>query len=423
MKLPKPSVLLLGVIVCVPLLALHRFGLFKELSDVLARHYHENLRLTDELRPLPLLQYGYYTLLAFLSAWVCLELPKQFQRFAFIVGLCFLTATLSAVLALNGVLFEPFSGMAAILAAGLLGIAFSGSERGRRVHVFRDFFVERLSGEAFDRLVQDREPVKLTGKHEVTTLSCRLLNNDELAEGVEADALEQMNSAFLKSVSEFLVARGAYLDACHAQGITVQIGFPVAEADHALTACQLALELNEHLTQLTEEFDKRWQRRPLIGVGVASGPVSGGLMGYGTFQFYSVLGEAPELSRRLCGLNGLYGSRLLIAASTFAKVKEAVEVRPMELLTVPGKSGMREVYELLAAKDQLSPVAAQARDAFWLGVVALRQGDGATALQKLQQAVIEGIEDAPLRYFQRRAEAAVKAAPAKEHVRQSDTAA
>lgn len=418
----KPSVLFIGFAVCVPLLALHRFGLFEELSEVMRRLYREHLSRSGDLRPSMALEYGYYTVAAYLSAWVGVELQKSWHKAAFMVGLSFLTLTLSVVLALRGILLEPFSGLMAVLAAGSLGIAFSNTELGSRQHLFRRFFVGRICSDTFEKLIQDRVPVKLTGKREVTSLTCRIINTSELTESLQPSDLEQVSSAFLKAVSEFLVQRGAYLDVCNSQGVTAQFGFPLADKDHAQTACRVALELREFLVVLAAELEKRWLNKCALGVALASGPAAGGLIGYGSFQFYSVLGEAPELSRRLCNMNGVYGSRLLISASTFALVKEAMEVRPMELIAVPGKTVLREVYELLAEKGTLTPGTLQARDSFWQGVVALRQGDAATASQKLAQALVAGQDDPPLRYFKERAEELAKATKAKPHVRKSEEA-
>jgi len=90
----KPSALIIGVIACVPVLALHRLGLFDEMGAALLRLYREHFQ-ADDLQAAPLLQYGWHTVAAFVSAWVCLELPRQLQRFAFLFGLVFMTALLS----------------------------------------------------------------------------------------------------------------------------------------------------------------------------------------------------------------------------------------------------------------------------------------------------------------------------------------
>ncbi len=416
----KPSTLFIAIAACVPLLVMQRVGALSGISLELGKLYFHHALLPQGAQLVPALSVLLPTLFAFITAWICADLPKFWQRIAFIVGLCCLVASLSLVLAMKGLLFEPVSSIMVILIAGALALFFGQTERGRRVHQFRQFFVDRLSTENFDKLVANKEPAKLAGKRSLTSLTCRLLGSSDLASAVEPEAFEQMSSAFMKAVSEFLVERGAYLDVCNSQGLTVLLGFPVNADDHAQQACQLAIELRQFTDTLLTEFDNRWHKRPAIGIALASGECVCGLIGHASFQFYSALGEAPELSRRLCNMNAIYGSRILIAASTFAAAKDKVEVRPMELIAAPGQTGVSEVYELLGEKGCLSPGEATARDAFWQGVVALRQGDAINAQAKLKQALIVGKEDAPLKYFKQLAEA--KKSDTKTHVRRSELA-
>ena len=402
----RPSILFIGVLVCTPLLALTRFGLFRQVSESVQRLYEHTLRLPAEALVTPgWLSYGYYTVMAFACSWVCVTLPKQAPRYAFIMVLCFLTLTLSPLLALNGILFEPFSGLMAILAAGLAGLVASGTERGQRLRSFRTFFLGRLTEDQFDQLIEDKEPVALTSKRDVTSLTCRILNTDKLSHNLLPDQLDMLSSSFMKAVAEFLVTQGGYLDVCNAHGITVQFGFPVKNPQHALQAGRVALALRTFLQDLSGELERRWGHMPVIGVGLSSGSAVCGLIGYHEFQFYSVLGEPPDMSRRLCHMSGVYGSPVLISASTFNAIRNQVEVRPMEMLAAPGQTAVSEVYELLCDKGHLSPPEAAARDAFWEGVVALRKGDAKTAVTKLMKAESKGHHDPAREYFLERAQA------------------
>ena len=75
------------------------------------------------------LQYAFYTLLAFSSAWLGLELEAAWKKYLYLLGLCFLVLLLTPILALNGLLFEPFSGILAASFAMLIGVmAGDGSQ-------------------------------------------------------------------------------------------------------------------------------------------------------------------------------------------------------------------------------------------------------------------------------------------------------
>lgn len=312
---------------------------------------------------------------------------------------------LSPTLAFNGLLFEPFSGMAAAVAAGLLGVAISGTEKGSRQHMLRRFFVGRISEPTFGRLVAAREPPKLTGRRDLTVLTCRVLNYAELGSQLEPNDMEKLSSSFLKAVAEFLVSKGGYLDSCNEEGVRVLFGFPLDDEQHAVAACRVAVELNQRLANLAKEMDDRWHKKAVLGTALASGEMTCGLFGFSEFQFYGAVGEPLEFSQRLCSINAVYGSHVLLSSRTFSLAKDAIEVRPMEMVFAPKMNQVSEVYELLAEKGALSEDASKARDAFWQGVVQLRKADYKQALESFKRAHLDGSEDPPLQFFIERAEA------------------
>ncbi len=409
MSSKRAAILIIGVLISAPLLALYHCGLMRGASDTLESAFRQVFILPDAklARSLPL-QYFYYTAMAFCSAWVCAEMPRRSRKVAFIFGAAFLTLLLAPALAFNGLLFEPFTGMAAILSAGMAGIVLSDTEKGRRAHLFRRFFVGRLSGQAFDDLISAKDPPKLTGRRELTVLSCRVLNSAELGADLEATEMESLSSGFLKAVAEFLVSKGAYLDACDEDGVRVLFGFPLTDAAHAATACTVAIELRQRLVNLSQEMENRWHKRPALGVALASGDMTCGLFGFSEFQFYGAVGESLGFSQRLCSVNLIYGSHVLLGNRTFHLAKDTIEVRPMEMVFAPKAHAVSEVYELLSLKNALTEAEAKARDAFWQGVVHLRKADYKAALENFNAARVEGREDAPLRYFSERAEAGAR---------------
>ncbi|MFO1485409.1 MAG: adenylate/guanylate cyclase domain-containing protein [Verrucomicrobiaceae bacterium] len=403
------AAMFIGVLVCIPLLALYHFGLFKSTSEWFAALYARGFILPQGGLKQPVwLQYSYYTIMAFVSAWVCIDMISQWRRFAFLLGGTFLTATFGCLMAMSGVLFEPVSGSLAIWIAGIAGIAVGGSVDGYRRHAMREYFVGRLSTKLFEELVDQGNPGKMNERREITVLTCRLLNRVEIATGVEPKYFEDLATYIQRSVSEFLISRGAYLDDCDARQVRVFFGFPLTDEHHALHAVQVAAVLRTHLTTLMREVETRFGKRPQFGMALCSGPAVCGLFGANRFESFSAVGDAVDNATRLCNLNSEYGSKALLSARTYTLVKDNAEVRPMEMVSVSGSNQMSEVYELLAEKGTLTDQETRARDAFWQGVVQYRKGDLQQSLESFKSAVIEDREDAPLKYFMERVEAALK---------------
>ena len=107
--------LMIGVVVSAAVLMLyHQTPVFfrgaVRLEDLL--HSALVLPTKGDLRFFLPVQYAFYTLMAFVSAWICLMLPRVFSRVAYLAGAVFLTFLISPALAFAGILFEPRSGRA-----------------------------------------------------------------------------------------------------------------------------------------------------------------------------------------------------------------------------------------------------------------------------------------------------------------------
>jgi class 3 adenylate cyclase len=395
----RTAAILIGCLICTPLLALYELGLFADVARWFEALYHRIFALTEPLRPQKALQYGYYTLLAFITAWVGIEMSSNWHRLGFFLGATFLTVTLGLILVFTGVLFEPVSGIAAIWGAGIASIAVGGILNGRRAHIMRGLFAGRISAQAFDELVRHDKPAELTGRRELTILSCQLLNPAEIAAEIDGEKFESIISRLQRGLSEFIVTRGGYLDDCDAHSLRALFGYPLADEHHALHAAQVAAALRSHLAALARELEPLCGVKPRIGVALNTGDAMCGLLGMEDFQSFSASGESCDLTDRLCLLNSIYGSRVLLAPRTYARVKEGIEVRPLEMLYTAAGHPIGEVYELLAEKGALPEADARARDAFWQGVVQYRQGENDKALASFQNATVEDRDDAPVRYF------------------------
>ncbi len=399
----------IGVLVCIPMLAMYHFGWFKSTAEWFAVLFSRGFILpAGGLKQVILLQYAYYTVMAFISAWICIEMTSQWRRIAFLLGGTFLTTSFACIMAMNGILFEPISGVLAMWFAGIAGMAVGGSVNSYRCHVMRDYFVGRLSSRQFEDLADQNDPAKMTERREITVLTCRLLNHVEVSSGIEARQFEELATHFQRSMTEFLISRGAYLDDCNARQVRVFFGFPLTDENHALHAVQVAAVLRTHLATLAREIEQRFGKKPQMGVALSTGSAVCGLFGISHFESFSAVGDVIDFASQLCVLNSEYGSKVLLGARTYSLVKDNAEVRPMEMVSAAGSSQMSEVYELLAEKGSLPEAEIRARDAFWQGVVQYRKGELKQALESFRNAVIVEREDAPLKYFIGRVEQALK---------------
>lgn len=412
---------IIGVMVCFSLMALYRLtGIFVNAGHWVNAIYDHAFVLPGPLKVSPPLQYGYYTIAAFVSAFVCTGLMRWTAKVGFLFTAVFLTLLLSPVLAFKGFQFEPFSGVAAILLAGIAGMFYSASDDGQKGHELLHWLGGRMSQAKLNKLLAAPSEADLNSKREMTVVVCRMLNYTELCLNNQPVEIEEAVTQFLKEASEHLIAQGGYLDACNVEGVRAIFGLGEPLGDHAQEACRAALGLQKKLEALRD----RSPVKAVFGMAIATGPLSIGIFGPPKYAQLGVVGEALDFSRRLCSINAVYGSKVLLSARAYHLTKDNIEARPMEMFSAPRLHQISEVYELLGEKGQLSEAETKARDDFWHGVVSLRKGAYKEAVGHLKRAQVEGREDAPLKYFLDRAEAGARedrleseGKPATKHIR------
>jgi adenylate cyclase len=345
-------------------------------------------------------QYPVLITVALAVAWTSVDISGAWKKFGIAAAVAGLVLGLSFTLAVWGQLFEPLSGVIAVAGSYAVGALHSRSRGGSKQRAFMGLLGGRLSGSSLNSLIAEPSQVKLAGgQREVSILVMRVTNGIDLAGVMKPSDLVAMTNLVNQVVSEFLLDRGGYLESVGPEGVRVLFGLPKANADHAATVCTAALELRGRLGEVARECEGRWLQVPEFGVGVMSGLMAAGVFGAGGMAHFGALGGESEFARRLAGANRSYGSLILIGARTQQLAEASVEVRPMEMLYEPEAGIMIEVYELLSQAGELSEMDAASRDAFWQGVVQLRQGLLRESMEQFNLARREGVVDPPLDYY------------------------
>jgi adenylate cyclase len=127
-------------------------------------------------------------------------------------------------------------------------------------------------------------------------------------------------------------------------------GAPIEQPDHARRAVLAGLGMLSGLRELHEIWRARGLPTFNIGIGINSGEAVAGNIGSRKRAQYTVIGDTVNTASRLESLNKELGTNMIISASTYAFVKELVEVRLLPPVTVKGKAEPLTVYEVLGLR-------------------------------------------------------------------------
>jgi adenylate cyclase len=104
---------------------------------------------------------------------------------------------------------------------------------------------------------------------------------------------------YYAAVGDAVIRFGGSISNFAGDGIVALVGAPIAYADHAARAIDVALAIRDR----TGEILSRWRALGLevgVGVGVASGFVTVGVIGGTERLEYTAVGPAVNLAARLC---------------------------------------------------------------------------------------------------------------------------
>jgi class 3 adenylate cyclase len=334
------------------------------------------------------------------TAWCVIDIPHIGNKVLVLLTAVGVILGLSPTLAVYGILFVPFSAIAAALLSGVCGLAYAGTEHGMRKRVLQRVLGARVSRDKFAALLNAKRPPRLEGgSREATVLTCRVFNHAQLREKMEPVDLLAMTNMFLRNTADFLMSRGGYLDESSPDCVRVFFGLLQESPDHVERACLTAMELRTRLSNLNDECENRWFQRFDLGVAITTGPLSVGVYGSPSHYYLSGVGGETDFSRRLSRVNLRYGSEVVLSSAAQRKVKDVIEVRPLEMIYDPEENVMNEVYELLCRKEDMNDEARARRDAYWQGVIHYRAGTFEQALAELNRAEVPGKEDGPLAFY------------------------
>ena len=337
------------------------------------------------------------TLVALAVSFGIVESTRVVQK-VLVAGLSItVVALLSPALALYGILWEPVALLSATILAAGGAFLFSRTGMGRRKRLLEEALGTRVSATVFSNLLEDPvDPGFVGATREVTTVVCRWFPPDESSAAQNPAEALKMASLFLRSVSSFMLARGAYLNETGSERVLASFGMLRNDEDHAERACRAALDLRGRLRGLSREYESRWYVPLRWGIGIGTGTMMVGLVGGPERFSFNGLGGEMDFADRLALANRRLASDILLGPGSYRVVREKFALRPLEMLYDPAKRSVVEIYQLLSTLESLSEDEKAGKDWFWQGVIRLRERDFEGALDCFSRAKTVGVEDAPL---------------------------
>jgi adenylate cyclase len=273
-------------------------------------------------------------------------------------------------------------------------------------------FSKYVNPQLASEIAEHPEKLKLGGENGVVTvLFTDIAHFTSISEKLTAESLVSLMNEYFTAMTDVIQAEGGTVDKYEGDAIMAFFGAPLAQADHAVKACNAALKMRIRLDDLL----KKWksdsplpggEKKPAIDFrcGINTGEVIIGNVGSKSRMEYTIIGDDVNLGSRLEGQNKEYDTRIMISEFTYEKVKDKFECREIDLIKVVGKNKPVKIYELLNFKGRLVPEAADLLKLYEEGISLYQMRKYADGLAKFDEILKRYPSDGPSKTYRQRCE-------------------
>src|SRR5580700_9234956 len=178
-------------------------------------------------------------------------------------------------------------------------------------------------------------------RRQLTVMFCDLVGSTGLSSRLDPEDLREVIAAYHRVVAEVVTQLDGFVSRYMGDGVLVYFGYPQAHEDDAERAVRAGLGAIDAVSRLDVKSVKLQAH-----VGIATGlVVVGDLIGEGSAQEQSVVGETPNLAARLQTL--AEPDTVVIAAGTRRLVGDLFEYRDLGAVEVKGIAGPVPAWQVL----------------------------------------------------------------------------
>lgn len=305
-------------------------------------------------------------------------------------------------LAMSAGWFLPPATPSAAILLTLLGVVAETLwvEQARKREI-QSMFGAYVDPEVVAQLVRNPGSIQLGGeRREATVFFSDLAGFTDLSEKLPPEQMVEIVNAYLEQTSECLHKHGAYVDKYIGDAVMAVFGVPLALPDHALAACNSALEAYRAIEGINTKYASKVGVTLKVRIGLNTGEMIVGNLGSSRKKNYTVMGDAVNLASRLEGANKAFGTGILIGHETAQRVQGVLATRPLARLRVKGKTQAIEVHTLHGIPAELSDTEREFLEFYRIGYTAYVSGrffEAANALSRADGIIPGDLTTARLR--------------------------
>ena len=205
-------------------------------------------------------------------------------------------------------------------------------------------FLERIAPEGLESL-----RFGTAESDEATILFSDIRSFTDLAEPLSPQELMDFLNDYLKMMNMSIMVNHGFVDKFIGDAVMAIFDRTEQSSNDARNALNAGVGMLQVLGTMNHKRKRQGQIPISIGIGIHTGPVVFGTLGFEERMDSTVLGDAVNLASRLESLTKYYGASLLFSDQTFEALgdeKENLLIREIDTVMVKGRKQPVTIYEL-----------------------------------------------------------------------------
>ncbi len=266
----------------------------------------------------------------------------------------------------------------------------------RQKKFIRDAFSTYLAPSVVRQLIEHPDRLVLGGEERVITAFFSDVEGfTGISERLSPTELVELLNEFLTEMTDIVLRHEGTVDKFEGDAIIAIFGAPYPLEHQARSACAAAIEMQQRLATLREQWIEK--NRPIVKmrIGMQTGPAVVGNMGSNNRMDYTMMGDTVNTAARIESINKLYRTYALIGQRTRQEAGEGVVCREVDDIRLLGRMAPVTIYELIGRQGGVDDRILRAVDAYAQGLAAYRGREWAAAMSFFQQTLALCPADGP----------------------------
>jgi len=208
-------------------------------------------------------------------------------------------------------------------------------------------FGKYIGSEVLEMIMADPESDWLKGhRNEASIVFVDIRGFSAFSEINEPEEIVEKLNEYFEIATQSIQDNGGYVDKFIGDAVLGVFGVPVYHKDHAERAVRSAANMQKEFRKKQENGNVLLQT---VGIGINSGVVVSGNIGSQDRMEYTVIGDSVNLAAHIYRLAN--PGEIIISTSVYSRIKEMVEVDPLPLQHIKGKTEPVETFKLIRIKE------------------------------------------------------------------------